>query len=199
MEKEKRIVYHSGFVKIEKPDIHHGRKNADFGQGFYLSDNEEFYKRWAKFRKGEETMINRYELDLNGLKVRYLKRDEEWFSYHYDNRYNKEDIYNDDVIIGPIANDTIYDTFGIISSGILSKEEAMTLLLIGPEYTQIVLKSEKTVRQLKWLDTRGLKQEEVSYYQKTVKEEEKEYQKLFTEAMSKMKKSAFSIETESTF
>ncbi|MBQ2583920.1 MAG: DUF3990 domain-containing protein [Erysipelotrichaceae bacterium] len=67
MEKEKRIVYHSGFVKIEKPDIHHGRKNADFGQGFYLSDNEEFCKRWAKFRKGEETMINRYELDLNGL------------------------------------------------------------------------------------------------------------------------------------
>ena len=180
------IVYHSGFVKIEEPDIHHGRKNADFGQGFYLSDNEEFYKRWAKFRKGEETMINRYELDLNGLKVRYLKRDEEWFSYLYDNRHNKEDICNDDVIIGPIANDTIYDTFGIISSGILSKEEAMTLLLIGPEYTQIVLKSEKTVRQLKWLDTRGLKQEEVSYYQKTVKEEEKEYQKLFTEAMSKM-------------
>ena len=199
MEKEKRIVYHSGFVKIEKPDIHHGRKNADFGQGFYLSDNEEFCKRWAKFRKGEETMINRYELDLNSLKVRYLKRDEEWFSYLYDNRHNKEDIYNDDVIIGPIANDTIYDTFGIISSGILSKEEAMTLLLIGPKYTQIVLKSEKAVRQLKWLDTRVLKQEEVSSYQKIVKEEEKEYQKLFTEAMSKMLKSAFSIETESTF
>ena len=44
-----------------------------------------------------------------------------------------------------------------------------------------------------------MKQEEVSSYQKIVKEEEKEYQKLFTEAMSKMKKSAFSIETESTF
>ena len=123
----------------------------------------------------------------------------QWFSYLYDNRHNKEDIYNGDVIIGPIANDTIYDTFGIISSGILSKEEAMTLLLIGPEYTQIVLKSEKAVRQLKWLDTRVLKQEEVSSYQKIVKEEEKEYQKLFTEAMSKMLKSAFSIETESTF
>ncbi|MBQ1691169.1 MAG: hypothetical protein II017_00020, partial [Erysipelotrichaceae bacterium] len=60
-------------------------------------------------------------------------------------------------------------------------------------------KSEKAVRQLKWLDTRVLKQEEVSSYQKIVKEEEKEYQKLFTETMSKMKKSAFSIETESTF
>ena len=122
------IVYHSGFVKIEEPDIHHGRKNADFGQGFYLSDNEEFCKRWAKFRKGEETMINRYELDLNGLKVRYLKRDEEWFSYLYDNRHNKEDICNDDVIIGPIANDTIYDTFGVITSGILKPEKAMELL-----------------------------------------------------------------------
>ena len=141
-QKRKRVKSNQNYGKRDKDRLsqrlcedrrtgHSSRqKNADFGQGFYLSDNEEFCKRWAKFRKGEETMINRYELDLNGLKVRYLKRDKEWFSYLYDNRHNKEDIYNDDVIIGPIANDTIYDTFGIISSGILSKEEAMTLLLI---------------------------------------------------------------------
>ena len=28
-------LYHTGFEKIEQPDIHIGRANADFGQGFY--------------------------------------------------------------------------------------------------------------------------------------------------------------------
>ena len=36
------ILYHTGFETIRKPDITIGRKNADFGQGFYLSDDEEF-------------------------------------------------------------------------------------------------------------------------------------------------------------
>lgn len=38
------------------------------------------------------------------------------------------------MIVGPIANDTIFDTFGIITSGFLSAEQAIKLLLIGPQY-----------------------------------------------------------------
>ncbi len=41
-------LFHMGFDIIEKPDLKIGRKNADFGPGFYLSDNEEFSKRWAQ-------------------------------------------------------------------------------------------------------------------------------------------------------
>ena len=35
-----------------------------------------------------------------------------------------------------VANDTIFDTFGIISSGFLSPEETLRLLKVGPEYTE---------------------------------------------------------------
>lgn len=45
-------LYHTGFAQIIEPDIHYGRKNADFGQGFYMSDDEEFSKRWARVRRG---------------------------------------------------------------------------------------------------------------------------------------------------
>lgn len=31
------LLYHTGYQEIREPDIHHGRKNADFGQGFYLT------------------------------------------------------------------------------------------------------------------------------------------------------------------
>ena len=35
-------LYHTGFQEIRTPDVHHGRKNADFGQGFYLTADAAF-------------------------------------------------------------------------------------------------------------------------------------------------------------
>ena len=75
---------------------------------FYLSDNEDFSKRWAKIRKGEDTYLNRYELNCDDLDIKYLNKNEEWFDYIFRNRQNNKDILSDfDIIIGPIANDTI--------------------------------------------------------------------------------------------
>ena len=41
-------LYHTGAVEIREPDILRGRKNADFGQGFYLTPDMEFARRWAR-------------------------------------------------------------------------------------------------------------------------------------------------------
>ena len=46
---------------------------------------------------------------------------------------------------------TIFDTLGIISSGYLKPEDAMKLLMIGPKYTQVAIKTEKAVKQLRWI------------------------------------------------
>ena len=59
------------------PDVHYGRKNADFAQGFYTSDSREFAVRWAPQGKGITAYLNRYELDTEGLAVRKLPA---WFS-----------------------------------------------------------------------------------------------------------------------
>ena len=45
------VLYHTGYQEIRVPDIHHGRINADFGQGFYLTANEEFARRWRDCKK----------------------------------------------------------------------------------------------------------------------------------------------------
>lgn len=45
-------LFHLGYNEIREPDVHYGRKNADFGQGFYLSPDREFSVRWARERKG---------------------------------------------------------------------------------------------------------------------------------------------------
>ena len=90
------------------------------------------------------------------------------------------------MVIGPIANDTIFDTFGIITSGVLTKSNSMQLLLIGPKYEQIALKSEKAASQLKWLGGRVLSRDEVARYREIVEAEQAEYQKLFAETMVKL-------------
>lgn len=180
-------LYHTGYEEIREPDIHHGRKNADFGQGFYLTADEEFASRWARERAGMKTIMNTYELELEGLRVHRFERDVEWFEYIFNNCAGREDYLAEaDVIVEPIANDTIFDTFGIITSGFLSSDEAIRLLLIGPKYEQTVIKSLRAAANLKWISSRVISGEEIAKYREIVEAEEKEYQTLFARAMEEM-------------
>lgn len=70
-----------------------------------------------------------YELCLDGLDVHRFDRSVDWFEYIFHNR-RTDDRLEHDVIIGPIANDTIFDILGVISSGFLSSEDALKLLMI---------------------------------------------------------------------
>lgn len=187
MMKEKMNVYHTGFAVIEKPDLSIGRKNADFGQGFYLSDSREFSRRWARERAELTTYLNAYELDLSGLAVKRFIRNEEWFDYIESNRIGRADQLTEyDVIIGPIAVDTIYDTWGIITSGLLSREQSLKLLLMGPEYYQTVIKSEKGAAALRFIRAEELRHDEIAAWRETVQREELEYQMHFAQELEEM-------------
>ena len=180
------VLYHTGYQEIRDPDVHYGRKNADFGQGFYLTDDREFACRWAKERKGSDTIVNTYDLSLTGLKVHRFARDADWFAYIFRSRRGQEDSLPEaDVILGPIANDTIYDTLGIMTSGLLSKEEALKLLLVGPEYRQIALKTEKAAAQLTWISAEIFDIGAIRAYRRTVEEEQAAYQRQLAEALER--------------
>ena len=139
-------LYHTSQIEIRDPDIHHGRKNADFGQGFYLTPDLEFASRWAS----SDAIVNEYELDDRGLLLHRFSRDEDWFNYIFHNRRATDEL-SADVVIGPIANDTIFDTLGIITSGLLKPADAMKLLMIGPEYTQVAVKTRQAAAHLTWI------------------------------------------------
>ena len=177
------VLYHTGYQEIRVPDIRHGRINADFGQGFYLTANEEFARRWARERRDSQTILNVYDLDLTGLHVHRFERNEEWFDYIFRNRAARPDLLADaDVIIGPIANDTIFDTFGIISSGYLEAADAMKLLMIGPEYTQVVLKTEEAAGRLRWIGVETI----TGMDGESRRAEQEQYQAVFAETMERI-------------
>ncbi len=173
------ILFHTGLQEIPQPDIRYGRKNADFGQGFYLSPDREFACRWAKEREDRSSILNIYDLDEKDLRIKSLQRDEEWFSYIFANRHGQPDMFAEyDVITGPIANDTLYDTMGILTSGFLSGSEALAILRLGAEYMQWAVKSEKALSRLRWLRSDILPKDKTASYRKTVQEEEKNFQEL---------------------
>ena len=45
---EEVVVYHGGTEIVERPDCKRGRKNLDFGQGFYVTDIRRQAEDWAK-------------------------------------------------------------------------------------------------------------------------------------------------------
>ena len=171
------ILYHTSDREIVYPDIRYGRKNADFGWGFYLTPDREFTYRWA----GDHAVVNEYELDERGLDTHVFLRDREWFDYIFNNRRLKDGLKSD-VIIGPIANDTIFDTLGIITSGYLKPEDAMKLLLIGPEYRQVAIKTEKGIKQLRFIGSKKLEKTN----EKARIEEQDAFQKAFAEELQRI-------------
>lgn len=174
-------LYHTSELELPSPDVNYGRRNADFGGGFYLSDSLDFAEKWSS---GRRNCVNYYTLDLNGLKVKRFTEGAEWFDYIAANRIGKEDALADfDVIIGPVANDTLYDTYGILFSGLVTSAEALKLLSVGRHYTQVNIKTEKAASQLKWEGARKLGDGEISAAKEIVKAEETEFRNAFNTAL----------------
>lgn len=61
-------LYHGSEQIIGKPEFCKGRKNNDYGQGFYLTDEIDLAKEWA-VEKDRDGYINCYELNLENLNV----------------------------------------------------------------------------------------------------------------------------------
>ena len=182
-------LFHTGYEAVPRPDPTVGRPDADFGAGFYLSDDAEFSKRWARIRRGRDTVLNEYEFSLDGLNVLLLDRDEAWYRLIFQNRAGTVGLPADrdwDVVIGPIANDTLYDTGGLLTSGLLTPAQALSLYRIGPCYRQIAVKSERAAARLRFRSATVLNPEEVARYRDLVRREEEEYLAALAEAAEKM-------------
>ena len=65
---QKITLYHGSEQLVETPTFGSGKKNNDFGLGFYCTESEELAKEWAvsSLRNG---FANRYSLDTEYLKI----------------------------------------------------------------------------------------------------------------------------------
>lgn len=179
------ILFHTSNKVIKEPDIRIGRSNTDFGQGFYLTPDESFAGSWARERTSSDIYVNRYELKTEGLKVKTFGRDAEWFGYILDNRRSRPDcLLGYDVIIGPVANDTLFETFGLLTSGFLTTEQSLKILSAGPEYTQVAIRTDAGAKALKWLDAEILSAESMAEARKEYERSKAAFDEGFEKAIS---------------
>lgn len=154
------ILYHGSNMIVENPRLIEQNRFLDFGYGFYTTTNKaqaENFARKVVARKGGKPIVNVYEIsektDIKGLKIKKIKSpDEEWLDFvceHRNGTYNKEQY---DLIIGTVANDDVYRTLQVYSTGILTKEQAITALKIKKLFDQYVFATVEAISLLKFVD-----------------------------------------------
>lgn len=155
-------LYHGSNVDIKEIDLSKSKVGKDFGCGFYLSMNREQAKEMA-LRKTEQTgcgkpTINTYDLDesiLNDKEVKVLRFEEyskEWAEFVLMNRQNKgkQSAHDYDIVIGPIANDSVGYQIRRFTSGIIDMERFLQELKYMKGITiQYFFGTEKSIKFLK--------------------------------------------------
>lgn len=140
------IVYHGSYCEIKEPNIKFSREALDFGKGFYVTNIKEQAISWAeRFKlRGRESYLNIYNLDLNKIKENYKVKDflaysEEWLDFILECRNGSSIYLEDDVIIGGIADDRVYNTIELYEDNLINKKEALKRLRYYKPNNQICI------------------------------------------------------------
>ena len=148
---QKITLYHGSEQLVETPTFGLGKKNNDFGLGFYCTGSEELAKEWAvsSLRNG---FANRYSLDTEYLKILNLNSPDytilNWIAvlvaqrakrYLIDNFSVNVNAY--DLIIGYRADDSYFDYAESFLNNGISVQQLAKAMRLGKLGEQIVVKS----------------------------------------------------------
>lgn len=158
-------LYHGSNVSIEQIDLSRSKRGKDFGQGFYLNANPdqamEMAARTTRFLNDGTPTLSCFEFDEDeatkkGLNIKIFPNySEEWAEFVVMNRKNNSDVpaHPYDIVIGPIADDTVgvqirRFIMGYLSASALVKE----LRFKGDHTVQYFFGTSKAVNLLKRIE-----------------------------------------------
>lgn len=123
-------LYHGSNIEIKSINLLKCNPYKDFGRGFYLTEIEEQAIQMAKRTAsiyGGDAIVTQFEFDETALRnttllVKYFKEpNEEWALFVMANRSRQRQhpIHEYDIVIGPVADDTIATLFRNFDDGII--------------------------------------------------------------------------------
>lgn len=154
------IIYHGSTILVESPKIMQSERKLDFGEGFYTTYNREQAVRWservAARRKSGVRIITEYELDLEAAEselkiIRFDRPDEVWLDFISANRSGHTLPEPYDLVIGPVADDSVYTTILLYEQGVLDKESAIKQLKVQELFSQVLFHTEKSLQFCRYL------------------------------------------------
>lgn len=156
-------LFHGSEKVIEAPSFGEGKRNNDFGLGFYCTETENLAKEWAvsSLRDG---FCNRYTLDTEYMKILNLNSPDytilNWIAVLVEHRLfsirtpiarrAKKYLIDNfginvnafDIVIGYRADDSYFDYAESFLNNAVSVEQLAAAMKLGKLGEQIVLKSQ---------------------------------------------------------
>ncbi len=160
-------LYHASNQRVESPRIMNRFATLDFGTGFYTTTNEAQAIDFAvktylrRGRVGEPT-VNLYEVDADAIRqhlevLEFPAPDAEWLRFIVRNRREGRDpSCTADVIIGPVANDDVFETVALFESGLVSEEEAIARFKVKDLFDQVLFCNEHALAYLAFVDAQPI-------------------------------------------
>lgn len=171
---DKLILWHGSSMEITTPDLSKSRDTIDFGRGFYLTKDYNTAIKWACRRVKTPAFVNRYELDCNGLDIKEFTLNEEWLEFVLNNRHGANTKFTSyDLIIGAIADDKLFGTIDLFERGLISIEGAIMVINSMKIGNQYVLKTNKALEHLTFLNSIEIKGSKRTKYEALIKEDSK--------------------------
>lgn len=176
LQRNHKLLFHGAKVSIEgKLDIHRGRKNNDFGQGFYAGES---YEQAITFISGYEKS-SVFFLDFNdqNLKCKRYEVNQDWmmtiayyrgmleaYESHPIVKRLIEESRECDYIIAPIADNKMFQIINSFIDGEITDEQCKHCLAATHLGLQYVFISEQAINQVKVVERCYISGKEKEYY-----------------------------------
>ena len=155
-------LYHASNMTVERPRIVNRFATLDFGTGFYTTTNEEQARDFAvktffRRKKTGAPTVNVYEIDAEEARkqleiLEFAAADVEWLRFVVHNRREGRDPRcHADMIIGPVANDDVFETVALYESGLIDEETAIARFKVKELFDQVLFCNEHALSMLSFV------------------------------------------------
>lgn len=147
-------LYHGSFVVIERPLVNVGRRELDFGPGFYVTRLRDQAERWARrvcvIRATETPILSTFSFDEDTIPgdIRRLnldRYDQQWLDFIVASRRGEMPWAEFDIIEGGVANDQVIDTVEDYYSGRITSEQALGQLQFAKPTHQMCIRNQAII------------------------------------------------------
>lgn len=151
MNTKSKLIYYGSYMEIEFPEIRKHRFTKDFSWGFYCTEIQEQAEKWSS--KFNTSIVNVFELkDIETLTIKKFEDyTDEWLEFVVNCRSGKTHEY--DVVIGPMADDTIYDYIEAYVQGQMNKQKFFELMKFKYPTHQISLHTIKALDHINFIES----------------------------------------------
>lgn len=184
LKKEILLFHGAKSAIIGNIDINKGRKNNDFGQGFYCGES---YEQSASFVENfENSSVYYFSLDVTGLRCLKYTVDRDWMltiAYFRGtlNEYKDSIVIKNlisrlegvDYVVAPIADNKMFRIIDSFINGEITDKQCKHCLAATNLGFQYVLLNDNAISRLKTLECCYLSNEERNHYRKIKLEDNK--------------------------